>query len=140
MTNDDSDSDTLEFKLAYRKTIEETERKERAESRRIFAEAEAFQLKKMEEDKKHSSADCSYGEAVEYARFVIKQEELNPEIKPYCEIRYTVAQGLKAAINGREDGAATLVLQRDILIRLDAIKVLLWVVVALLAFVAYKLA
>ena len=57
----------------------------------------------------------------------------------FRSIRYTLAQGLKAAIHAREDGIATFVLQREILYRLDAIKSLLWVVVALLGFVAYRL-
>jgi hypothetical protein len=117
----------------------EKERQGIAESKRIFDEADAFAAKQREDAKKKSAADHSFLEAAEFARNAIKSDGLDGEIRSHCEIRYTVAQGLKAAIHGREDGIATLVLQRSILVRLDSIKSLLWVVIALLFFVAYKI-
>ena len=89
--------------------------------------------------KKRNAAERTFAEAAEFARRQIKDNGLDGEIRPHHEIRYTLAQGLKAAIHAREDGIATFVLQREILYRLDAIKSLLWVVVALLGFVAYRL-
>ena len=69
----------------------------------------------------------------------MKSSGLEGEVRPYCEIRYTVAQGLKAAVHAREDAAATFILQRDIIIRLDKIKSLLWFAVAVLLYIAFKL-
>ena len=118
----------------------ERERQEIADSKRVFDEAEAFAAKQREATKKKSAADRSFTEAAEFAKNQIKSDGLDGEIRPYCEVRYTVAQGLKAAIHGREDGIATFILQRAILVRLDSIKSLLWVLVALLLFIAYKVA
>ncbi len=118
----------------------ETERQEILKSKHLFEEGEAYQAKQREAYKKKSAADRTFLEATEFARNQIKSDGLEGEIRPYYEIRYTVAQGLKAAIHGREDGIATLVLQRDILLRLDSIKSLLWIVIALLGFIAYKVA
>ena len=118
----------------------EKERQGIAESKRIFDEADAFAAKQREDAKKKSAASHSFTEAAEFARNAIKSDGLDGEILPYCEVRYTVAQGLKAAIHGREDGIATLVLQRNILVRLDSIKFLLWIVIVLLLFVTYKVA
>jgi hypothetical protein len=118
----------------------EYERCKVAESKQMFAEAEVFQLKQRNLAKRKSAAARSFIEAVEIAQNQIKSDGLEGEVRPWSEIRYTVAQGLKAAIHGREDIIATLLLQEDILVRLDAIKRLLWMAVGLLAFVAYKLA
>lgn len=118
----------------------ETERQGIAESKRLFDESEAYAAKQRKETKKKSAADWSFTEACEFARNTIKSDGLDGEIRPYYEIRYTVAQGLKAAVHGREDGIAALVLQRAILVRLDSIKSMLWAIAALLAFIAYKLA
>lgn len=116
----------------------ETERQEIAESTRLFDESEAYAAKQRGETKKKSAADRSFTEACEFAKGAIKSDGLNGEIRPYSEIRYTVAQGLKATVHGREDGIAALVLQRTILVRLDSIKSMLWAIAALLTFIAYK--
>ena len=117
----------------------ENERLEIVKSKRLFAESEEYATKQRNLAKGKSAADRSFAEAAEFAKNQIKSDGLEGEIKPYYEVHYTIAQGLKAAIHGREDVAATFILQRDILVRLDAIKSLLWVAVGLLAFVAYKL-
>jgi hypothetical protein len=118
----------------------ETERQEIAESKRRFEEGRARTAKQREANKKKGAAERSFAEATEFAYNQVKSDGLEGEARPHYEIRYTVAQGLKAAIHGREDGIATLVLQRDILSRLDSLKSLLWVVIALLGFIAYKVA
>ncbi len=145
MDSEQSDLEALrrqrdqENEREWRRERAEAEREGIAESKRVLDEAEAFQAKQTEKMKKRNAAERTFAEAVEFARRQIKDNGLDGEIRPYYEIRYTVAQGLKAAIHAREDGIATFVLQRDILYRLDAIKSLLWLVVALLGFVAYRL-
>ena len=123
---------------AWRREVAEAERREVAESRRMFAEAEAFAAKQREATKKLSAADRTFTEAAEFAKNQIRSDGLEGEIRPYGEIRYSVAQGLKATVHGREDGIATLVLQRDILVRLDKVKSLLWVAIVLLVYIAWK--
>lgn len=109
----------------WRQQRSEIERREVAESKRLFNESEAYAAKQREETKKKSAADRSFAETCEFSRNAIKSDRLDGEIRPYYEIRYTVAQGLKAAVHGREDGIAALVLQRTILFRLDFIKSML---------------
>lgn len=116
----------------------ESERREILESKRIFEQGEAYATEQRKAANMKGATERSFAEAAEFARNQIKSDGLEGEIRPYCEVRYTVAQGLKAAVFGREDGIITLALQRDILLRLDAIKSLLWVVVVLLGFIAYK--
>jgi len=116
----------------------ENERKEIQESERVLAESQKFATEQREAAKKTSAAERSFANAAEFARNQMKSSGLEGEVRPYYEIRYTVAQGLKAAIHGREDAAATFVIQRDILIRLDAIKFSLWVAVGILVYIAYK--
>jgi hypothetical protein len=135
-TNKAAASDSAEFQ--WRLEQAETERKEIEESKRQFSESEKFASQQREKAKKRGAADRSFAIAAEFAKNQIKSSGLDGEVLPYNEIRYTVAQGLKAAIHGREEVAATFVLQRDILIRLDAIKALLWVAVGILAYIAYK--
>ena len=145
MDSEQSDLEALrrqrdqENEREWRRERAEAEREGIAESKRVLDEAEAFQAKQTEKLKKRNAAERTFAEAAEFARRQIKDNGLDGEIRPHHEIRYTLAQGLKAAIHAREDGIATFVLQREILYRLDAIKSLLWVVVALLGFVAYRL-
>jgi hypothetical protein len=116
------------------------ERLEVEESKRLFEVTEAYYAKKFAADKKKGGATALFAQAAEFARDQIKSDGLQGEVRPHSEIRYTVAQGLKAAIHGREDGIATLILQRDILREFDFLRNLLFIVIALLAFIAYKVA
>jgi hypothetical protein len=122
----------------YRKRLAQIESVELEKSRALFASNEAYQAKQMQDVKKRGAAERSFAEASAFAKRQIESDGLVGEIRPYYEVRYTVAQGVKAAVHGREDGIATLLLQRDILLRLDSIKTLLWALVGILAFVAYK--
>ena len=135
--NTDSDGQRAAEREWHRQRAE-TERREIAESKRIFGAAEDYAAKQREATKKRSAADRTFIEASELAKNQIKSDGLEGEIRPYSEVRYTVAQGLKSAVHGREDGIATFLLQRDILVRLDAIKFLIWVAIGLLAYIAYK--
>jgi hypothetical protein len=129
-----------ESEAEYRERVAAVDRAELEKSRKLFESNEAYTAKQLVEAKKRGAAERSFAEAGEFAKRQIERDGLVGEIRPYYDVRYTVAQGLKAAVHGREDGIATLVLQREILVRLDSIKSLLWVVVALLAFVAVKVA
>ena len=141
MNDDEPTSQSAARKSAEREwriELAETERKEIQESERVFAEGHKFDTEQRETAKKKSAAERSFANAAAFARKQMKSSGLDGEVRPYCQIRYTVAQGLKAAIHGREDTAATFFLQRDILIRLDAIKSVLWVAVGILIYIAYK--
>jgi hypothetical protein len=138
-----SDSNTSggrESEAQYRERLAKIESEEIEKSRKLFATNEAYQAKQLQDAKKRGAAERSFAEAAAFAKQQIQSDGLVGEIRPYYEIRYTVAQGIKAAVHGREDGIAALVLQRDILLRLDGIKVLLWIAISILAFVAYKVA
>ncbi len=129
-----------EAEANWRRKQIEIEKREIESSRKVFDASDANTKKQLDESKKRGGADRSFAEAADFAKRQVKSEGLEGEIRPYYEVRYTVAQGVKAAVHGREDGIATLVLQRDILVRLDSIKSLLWVVIAILGFIAYKVA
>jgi hypothetical protein len=135
---DEQSKSNIESEAAWSKQQLDRERSDIAESKRLFDESEAYAAKQREETKKRSAADRTFIEACEFAKNSMKSHDLQGEIRPFYEVRYTVKQGLKAAIHTREDGIATLVLQRAILVRLDFIKSLIWVAVLLLAYIAYK--
>lgn len=118
----------------------EWDRDEIAKTKLSFEAAEVNTRRLREEAKKKGGTERDFAEATEFAWNQIKQEGLEGDARPYYEVRYSAAQGVKAAVHGREDGIATLILQKTILLRLDAIKFLLWVAIGLLAFIAYKVA
>lgn len=127
-----------ESEAAWRKQQLDQERSDIAESKRIFDESEASAARQREETKKRSAADRTFTEACEFAKNSVRSDDLQGEIRPFCEVRYTVKQGLKATMHSREDGIATLVLQRAILVRLDFIKSLVWIAVLLLTYIAFR--
>ncbi len=116
------------------------DRKELEESKKRFTEAEAHAAKLRQESMRRCGVERAFAEAAEFASRQIRSDGLEGQVLPYGEVRYKVAQGLKAAVHAREDSIATLLLQRSILQRLDSIKGLLCLTVALLAFIAYKVA
>lgn len=79
-----------------------------------------------------------YGAANSVKQWTV-QEGLLPSINEDGEERYTVQQGLKAACCGREDAAAALVVQYSILRRLQELRVLGVLCVALLLYIAARL-
>lgn len=69
-----------------------------------------------------------------------EQDGLYPKsYTEWGEPRYTVQQGLRAAHVGREDSAATLILMRPVLRGLRDVSVLLWIVIALLAVILWRI-
>ena len=123
----------------WRRNKAEAEQRGIAESKKVIEEGETYQATLMDAMKRRSSADRTFIDAVKLAKQQVKDNGLEGEIRPCYEIRYTAAQGIKAAIHGREDTSATLLIQREILRRLDDIKVLIWIVIAALGFLVYKL-
>jgi hypothetical protein len=76
------------------------------------------------------------------ARNSSRDNGLRPIMDADGEWRYLPQQGIKAACWGREDAAATLTIQMDLLKAVEALqrlKGLLWLCVALLAYIAYKI-
>ena len=143
MADDDLNSAPLQRSRSdeereWRRNRVESEQREIAESKKAIEEGEVYQATLMDAMKRRSSADRIFIDAVKLAKQQVKDSGLEGEIRPYYEIRYTPAQGIKAAIHGREDISATLLIQREILRRLDDIKVLLWIVIAALGFLVYK--
>ena len=107
--------------------------------KQIDEENEHFFEKQMEEAKKASAADRDFFGAAQIASRSAKQDQLLPVRYEFGEFRYTVQQGLKAACHAREDVCATLQIQLTVLKRLDRNRNLLWVAIAILGYVAYRL-
>jgi hypothetical protein len=68
---------------------------------------------------------------------------INDGIRPVLDVpgrafKYEVQQGLRAACVGREDAAATLMLMSPVLETLQTIKRLIWVILAVLIYIAYR--
>jgi len=139
---DDTDrrESQAETEAEWRRRQADIDRRETERSKQVFDANDAHAEKQLQENKKRGGADRSFAVAAEFAKRQIRSEGLEGEIRPNYEVRYTVAQGIKAAVHGREDVIATLVLQRDILVRLDKMKLLLWIIIAILGFIAYKVA
>ena len=91
-----------------------------------------------------AKAHGSYGlkqliQAAEKATIYAQNDGLHPAVGENGEFRYRVQQGLRAACVGREDAAATLMLMQTVLDNQHTIKRLLWIGIALLAWIAYRL-
>ena len=93
--------------------------------------------KQMQEAQKGSAANKDFFGAALTARRSARENEILPHRDESGEYRYTVQQGLKAACHAREDITATLMIQLVILKRLDYLRSLHWVCIALLAYIAY---
>jgi len=94
--------------------------------------------RKIRRAKKQSPADRDFYEAALFARRSIRASELLPSINTDGKYHYTVRQGLKAACHGREDIAATLLIQRSILQLLYVVRNVVLVCVPLLVYVAFR--
>jgi hypothetical protein len=107
--------------------------------KKIDADHEQQFEKDMDAAKKRNAADRDFFGAAQLARRSTKLDELLPIRNEYGDFEYTQQQAFKAACHGREDAAATLQLQRALLVRLDRNRTLLWLAIGLLAFIAYRL-
>lgn len=107
--------------------------------RNIEEEQQCQRHQEIEAEKKKAfAARRDWLSAAQIARQSIRENGLLPDRDESGIHRYTVRQGLKAACLAREDVVATLILQLDILKRLDRNYILLWVVITLLLYVAYR--
>lgn len=62
---------------------------------------------------------ANHDEACQAAAAQARSNGILPREDRYGELKYTIQQGLKASCHGREDSAATLLLQLKLLQRLD---------------------
>ena len=86
---------------------------------------------------KRSAADFDFSNATLNAKHWCK--DFHPSRGEYGELKYTRQQVFEAACHSREDISAILQIQLPTLKRLDSIKKMLWVCMALLAYIAAKL-
>ena len=96
-------------------------------------------LKRTNEAMKNSAAHRVFFSATKEARYQARDNGILPGRNEDGDYWYEVQQGLKAACHGREDISATLQIQLAVLQRLDRNRNILWVVIILLAYVAYRL-
>lgn len=82
--------------------------------------------------------DLMCHEASESATLWAKNDGLHPIWTDDGDYRYTVQQGLRSAHCAREDSAATLILMRPTLHKLQSIQHALWVIIFLLAVIVWK--
>jgi hypothetical protein len=95
--------------------------------------------KRMDKAKHTSAAARVFFSAGQEARRQAKENGFLPARDNHGELRYTIQQGLKAACHAREDISANLQIQFAILQRLDRNRNLLFVIIILLAYVAFRL-
>ena len=101
-------------------------------------QAQRFE-KDMDDAMKRSAVDRVFFAAGRQAKRNAEENDLLPIRNEFGEHEYAVQQGLKAACHGREDTTAVLLLQRDLLLRLDRNRNLTWLAIMLLFYIAYRL-
>lgn len=67
-----------------------------------------------------------------------KEENLSPVRNSNGDFTWTISQGVKAACFAREDAAAALILQMSLLRRLNGLRRIAWLGIALLLYIAYR--
>jgi hypothetical protein len=112
---------------------------ETVDLRKLRAEGQAFAEKQISDAvKKDSVSRDFYGPALVAMRSA-QQDGLHPTFDEFGEPHYEAQQGLKAACQVREDAMATLLIQQAVLRRLQGLRVLAWVCLALLCYIAIRL-
>ncbi len=106
--------------------------------RALRAEGDAQAEKQLSEAAAKDSVSRDFYGAALFAMRSAQQDELYPEVRKYGETRYTVQQGLKAACHARQDVASILAIQQAVLRRLQGLRVLAWVCLAILAYIAFR--
>lgn len=86
-----------------------------------------------------SAIDRDLFAALRTARASIWQSDLMPCRNADGDLVYRIGQGLKAACYAREDAQATFLVQRAVLARLDRNYRMQWWLLAVLAYIAYRL-
>lgn len=103
-----------------------------------YAEIDAFHERRMREYKPTDSIDKLCHQAAVNSTQWAKDDGLHPVREDFGEFRYRVQQGLRAAAVGREDSASTLQLMRPTLYFLHRIERALWVVIAMLVVIVWR--
>lgn len=88
-------------------------------------------------DKRSVAKEFSH--AGELAKLWTEQEGLFPHIDAEGEQHYRIQQGLRAACKGREDITSLVIIQSAVLRRLQELRILAIVGLALLAYIAVRL-
>lgn len=102
-------------------------------------EADSFREKRMiAATKKGSPAQRAFATAGLIAYQGMVQDGLVPQRTEDMEARYAMQKGLVAAAHGRQEAAATLLIQSAALHRLDGLRELAWAAVVLLAYIAIR--
>jgi hypothetical protein len=102
-------------------------------------DAEAREERQFVDMAKKGGAAAELVAAVRMARRARTDAGLDCDYTEDGDAKYTIQQGLKAATHGREDIAATLILQVKIIERLDRQRKLSWWTLGILVIVALKL-
>ena len=106
--------------------------------RALRAEGQAHAEKQITEAAAKDSVSRDFYGAALVAMRSAQQDELYPAIGEFGEVRYTAQQGLKAACHAREDVTAILTVQQAVLRRLQGLRVLAWVCLAVLCYIAVR--
>lgn len=110
------------------------------EGRREWAKrCQEAELKRLENYKPVDRVDAVCHEASKQAGQFAKADGLHPHLSEGGEYEYEVQQGLRSAHWAREDSAATLILMRPVLYGLRAAHILLWIAIALLAAILWRI-
>lgn len=108
--------------------------------RALRAEGQALAEKQFKEAAAKDSVSRDFYGAALVAMRSAQQDELLPAISEYGGTRYTAQQGLKAACHAREDVTAILIVQQAVLRRLQSLRVLAWACLAVLFYIAVRVA
>ncbi|RYG39291.1 MAG: hypothetical protein EON93_00180 [Burkholderiales bacterium] len=103
-----------------------------------LAEADRFHEKHLEKNAKLPGLQGEFYAAVLASYRTSKGEELLPVRNAEGELSWTTQQGVKAACYARQDASATLLLQLTQLSWLNSLRLLAWIVIAILAYIAYQ--
>lgn len=99
-------------------------------------DADEWEERQFTEMEKKGGAGAELVAAVRMARRGRTESGLDCDYTEDGDARYTIQQGLKAAAHGREDAAATLILQVKIIERMDRQRKLSWWILGILIVVA----
>jgi hypothetical protein len=103
-----------------------------------WAEFDRYHEDRLEKLASKGGIDREYFGAMLSALRSCKESDLFPIRNEDGEFIYRPEQGVKAACHGREDAAATLIIQRSILERLQILQWAAWLCIAILIYIAYR--
>ncbi|MFC7420187.1 hypothetical protein ACFQNF_09850 [Iodobacter arcticus] len=107
--------------------------------RALQAEGQTYAERQITEAAAQDSISRDFYGAALIAMRSTQQDELHPVIGEFGQTRYTTQQGLKAACHAREDVMAVLIIQQAVLRRLQGIRIMAWVCLAILCYIAVRI-